>query len=43
VGVEGPLTLGGDAGTVTLGREVAEFIQVCPLEEAGWIARKAAD
>ena len=40
---EGPLSLAGDAGTVTLGREVAEFIQVCPPDEAEWITRKAAD
>jgi Mn-dependent DtxR family transcriptional regulator len=40
---EGPLTLSGDAGPVTLGREVAEFIQVCPLEEAAWITRRAGD
>lgn len=40
---EGPLTLSGDAGSVTLGREVAEFIQVCPPEEADWITRRVAD
>lgn len=38
---EGPLSLTSDAGSVTLGKEVAEFIQVCPPTEVGWIARKA--
>jgi DtxR family Mn-dependent transcriptional regulator len=39
---EGPLVLEGDAGPVTVGREVAEFIQVCPPDEAAWITRKAS-
>ncbi|MGH2705187.1 MAG: metal-dependent transcriptional regulator [Actinomycetota bacterium] len=39
----GPLTLSGEAGPVTLGREVAAHIQVCEPEQADWIRRRAMD
>lgn len=33
----GPLTLATDAGTVSVGREIASCIQVCDPKQAGWI------
>ncbi|MEO7803857.1 MAG: metal-dependent transcriptional regulator [Actinomycetota bacterium] len=38
---EGPLTLATDAGTISLGMEVAAYIQVCKVEEADWISRRS--
>lgn len=39
----GPLTLQTDAGTVTIGLEVAAYVQVCEPEEADWINRKSME
>ncbi len=38
---EGPLTLATDAGTISLGLEVAGYVQVCDPAEADWISRRS--
>lgn len=38
---QGLLTLLTDAGVVSVAREVATFIQVCPSEDADWISRRS--
>ncbi|MGI8426493.1 MAG: metal-dependent transcriptional regulator [Actinomycetota bacterium] len=35
----GPLTLATDAGTVSVGREVAACVQVCDLADSDWVGR----
>lgn len=37
----GPFTLATDSGTVTLGKEVTGYVQVCPPDEVDWIERRA--
>jgi DtxR family Mn-dependent transcriptional regulator len=39
----GPLVIEGEEGTVTLGREVATYVQVADPAQADWIQRRAAD
>lgn len=39
----GPMTLGTEVGTNSLGQEVAALVQVCDPSEADWINRKAGD
>lgn len=39
----GPLTLSGDEGIVTLGREVAAYVQICEPSQADWIHRRATE
>lgn len=36
---DGPLTLATDAGIISLGKEVAAYVQVCDVNEADWINR----
>jgi len=38
----GPLTLATDAGTVSIGREVAGYVQVCETSEADWMTKHSA-
>ncbi|MGH2731551.1 MAG: metal-dependent transcriptional regulator [Actinomycetota bacterium] len=39
----GPLTIEGEEGRVTLGREVAAYVQVADPAQADWIQRRATD
>lgn len=39
--MEGPMTLETDAGTVSLGREVAGYVKVCDPAEADWLTRRS--
>ncbi len=39
----GPITLLTDAGSVSISRDVAAYVQVCEPEESDWLARRAND